>query len=55
MFKVGDLVVLNSGGPLMQVSVVFHERRECLCAWVGPDGGRQEAVFSELNLFRWAA
>jgi uncharacterized protein YodC (DUF2158 family) len=34
--KAGDVVVLNSGGPLMTVKAADGE--ECCCEWFGADG-----------------
>jgi uncharacterized protein YodC (DUF2158 family) len=31
--RIGDLVVLNSGGPLMTVEALFAERERVECMW----------------------
>jgi uncharacterized protein YodC (DUF2158 family) len=42
-FKIGDVVVLNSGGPDMSI-VSFEEGTKLLCSWVS-DNGNFSAVF----------
>lgn len=42
-FKIGDVVVLKSGGPKMTVSMILNEDEkeeytgDCLCCWFTPD------------------
>jgi uncharacterized protein YodC (DUF2158 family) len=49
--KAGDLVVLNSGGPLMKVERI-DEQGDAVCSWQA--GGRRHiAMFPPTTLFVW--
>ncbi len=43
-FFIGDIVVLNSGGPDMTVVCVYHDTDEVFCKW-SSNGGTTYATF----------
>jgi uncharacterized protein YodC (DUF2158 family) len=48
-FKVGDVVLLKTGGPEMTVEAADEKRSDVVCAWV-VDNVRQHARFKSLAL-----
>jgi len=45
MFKVGDMVVLNSGGPSMKIVCISPDSGYVFCEWKAKDGGWEGASF----------
>lgn len=47
-FKVGDVVQLKSGGPLMTVSYL-SDKGKFTCYWFNESGGAYESKFAEFK------
>lgn len=46
-FKIGDLVVLNSGGPVMTIISPDEQFSRVKCAWFTREGELRESHFKE--------
>jgi len=53
-FKVGDVVMLKSGGPKMTVSFVSDESGLIECTWFDKSGERKHDEFSPDTLTEWS-
>lgn len=53
-FQVGDVVILNSGGPRMTVSVVEDTSKGFMltCQWLDDDGALANHRFHEATVYR---